>query len=310
VGARLVAAVAALALLAAGAATAAPDTTGARAPGDVVRCVVGAYDHCALDELDAVLSADFQFDLAIYFPEGLANRSGGTRAQELKLAKRLMGYSSYYRKSHQADRYGAFVTAGAIEEGIDPEHPDSTCQYRLLVVHDFLIHFVRPADYNMPPGFAIDYLRGLQVLHVVRGDAAVCLPGQPADSTRWYLRRWLQDPDALTIALSKVAGECTGGAEANEPLPAAPTPLALRAIGVPLCPTLKVLCDLPGSEPAVLEVYDIQGRRLAQRNVTPQSPGSVLVEAGGGQRFTPGAYWVRLAQGRRAPVTRLVMVAR
>jgi hypothetical protein len=49
---------------------------------------------------------------------------------------------------------------------------------------------------------------------------------------------------------------------------------------------------------------------VAQRTVTPQSPGSVLVEAGSGQQFKPGAYWVRLAQGRRAPITRLVMVAR
>jgi hypothetical protein len=52
------------------------------------------------------------------------------------------------------------------------------------------------------------------------------------------------------------------------------------------------------------------GRRLSQRVLSPQAAGSRLVEAGSGRHFDPGAYWVRLTQGRRAPVTRMVMVAK
>ena len=94
------------------------------------------------------------------------------------------------------------------------------------------------------------------------------------------------------------------------PLAAAPGLLRLRAINVPFCPTLKVLCDLPGSEPALLDVYDVVGRRVAHRVVTPQSAGTVLVEAGGGRQFAPGAYWVHLTQGNWPRVTRMVLVAR
>jgi hypothetical protein len=196
------------------------------------------------------------------------------------------------------------VLVGAVEVGVDPEHPDSTCQYRIAIAHDFRLRLV------FTDGRTIVLTPALHVFHVVRGDAAICMPGQPADTTYWYIRHWFEDLDAVTIALGKMDGECTGGAEEAQPTAIAPALVGLRAIGVPLCPTLKVLCDLPGSESALLEVYDIQGRRVAQRTVTPQSPGSVLVEAGGGRRFTPGAYWVRLTQGRRPPVTRPVMVAR
>jgi hypothetical protein len=291
----------------------APPLDGAHTPSDVVRCVVGAYEHCARAELDGVLSADFQFDFTIYgtiyghqwgFPISI-----GHRTDELSLASRLIGITSYYR-SHQMKPYGAFVTRGPIEEGFDPEHADSTSQYRLLVVRDFRIHFVRPPAYPDTENLVVDYLKGLQVLHVVRGDVAVCMTGQPADSRHWYARRWFQDVDALTIQLGKLEGECGGELLASEPKGIAPLALALRAVSAPLCPTLKVICDLPSAESAELEVYDIQGRRVAQRTVSTSSPGSVLVEAGSGMRFEPGAYWVRLTQARRPPVTRLVMVAR
>jgi hypothetical protein len=271
--------------------------------------VVGAFDHGALPELDAVLSADYLFDFLVDTPKWSMRPSVDTRADQLELAARVIGITKYY-KSRRMDAYGGFVSCGAVEEGIDPEHADSTCQYRLLLVRDFRMRLKRVSHEADSSEFDLNYLHGLQVLHVVRGDAAVCTPSQPADSTHWYLRRWLQDVDALTLRLGKLVGECGGDEAASEPRGAAPPMLALRAIGVPLCPTLKVLCDLPGSEPALLDVYDIQGRRVAQRTVTPQSPGSVLVEAGCGQQFKPGAYWVRLAQGRRAPITRLVMVAR
>jgi hypothetical protein len=260
-----------------------------------------AYEARSLTGLDALLTADFRFHFSGGDAAGSRYAEGWTRNEELRSA-RSMFHGVPGSALPRAD--SIFVSTGVVDAGVDPEHPDSTCQYRLAIARGLGIRLVMPNGRCMTPQPAV------HVFHVVRGDAAVLMPGQPADTTRWYIRRWLEDLDAITIALGAVDGECGSDAAADAPLSVAPERIGLRAISAPVCATLKVLCDLPGNEPASLEVFDVQGRRVAQRSVTPQSPGSVLVEAGSGQRFAPGAYWVRLAQGTRPPVTRMVMVAR
>ncbi len=275
----------------------------ATTPPTAVTRIAEAYTERSLSGLNSLLSADFRFHFSEGDSAGIAYAQGFSRANELNAARAMFFGVPGDTMRARPDRIA--VNSGPIEEGVDPEHPDSTRQYRLAIAHDFQLRMVFLSDST-----EVISRNAIQIFHVVRGDAAVRMPGQAADTTHWYVRRWLEDLDAVTISLGKVDGECGGGPAENEPLSAVPALVGLRAIGVPLCPTLKVLCDLPGSEAALLEVYDIQGRRLAERTVTPQSPGSVLAEAGGGQHVKPGAYWVRLVQGRRPPVTRMVMVAR
>jgi hypothetical protein len=50
-------------------------------------------------------------------------------------------------------------------------------------------------------------------LWLVRGDAAVGLdPGQPADRTRWYIRRWRDETTQLGAKPNGPQSACTWGA--------------------------------------------------------------------------------------------------
>ncbi|HEU5322294.1 MAG TPA: hypothetical protein VFX28_15930, partial [Methylomirabilota bacterium] len=158
----------------------------------------------------------------------------------------------------------------------------------------------------------------VHVLHVVRGDAAVRVAGQPADSTRWYIRRWLNDVSAVAGALRERDGGCGEQdpappptvSPASAPSPGVPTALAIRPLMNPACAELVVTCELPGREPARVEVYDVSGRLVNRRDVRVEGAGIVRVEAGKGARILPGIYWVRLGQAARRPSTSMVVVAR
>ena len=70
----------------------------------------------------------------------------------------------------------------------------------------------------------------------------------------------------------------------------------------------EVSFSLPGSEPARLELVDLNGRRVLAREVGSFGAGSHHLEIGGGRDFSPGMYFLRLAQAGRSQVTRVVML--
>jgi hypothetical protein len=86
--------------------------------------------------------------------------------------------------------------------------------------------------------------------------------------------------------------------------------LAVHALRNPACAKLEVRCDLPGLEPARVEVYDVSGRRVNQREIDVSAAGTLTIEAGRGAKLYPGIYWVRVGQGLRPAATRMVVVAR
>jgi len=207
-----------------------------------------------------------------------------------------------------ADSVGMFLDG--IITGVDPEHPDSTLDYQVLTVHRFEM--------------GVRSLRGqrfiitspLNVFHMVRGSAAILAPGQPADPKRWYVRRWLEDVSAMNVDLAKREGRCddapasaTGTRPAVAGAPATPTALAVHALANPTCTKVEVRCDLPGLEPARVELYDVSGRLVNERKIEVATAGTMTIEAGHGAKLNPGVYWVRVGQGERTPVTRMVVVA-
>jgi len=207
-----------------------------------------------------------------------------------------------------ADSVGMIVDG--IGENVDPEHPDSTQRYRVLTVRRFELGM-------RIGGTRFEIASALQVFHLVRGDVALLAQDQPADSTRWYIRRWLEDVTGLNAELARQEGACgeppaaapgprSGGAHT----PAIPNVLGVRALTNPACAKLEVACDLPGVEPARVEVYDVNGRRVNRRDVDVAAAGTMTIEAGRGAKISPGVYWVRVGQGLRPPVTRMVVVAR
>jgi len=204
------------------------------------------------------------------------------------------------------------VVADGLSQQFDPEHPDSTAQYRVLTVKRLEIRLV------MPDGQVMFTPASLHVMHVVRGDAAVLVEGQSPDRNSWYIRRWLNDVSGLQTALRERDGGCgepepappPQAVPAASPPPNVPTVLAVRPLLNPACAELAVSCDLPGREPARIEVYDVSGRLVNRRDVQVDRAGTVTLEAGKGARILPGVYWVRLGQATRRPSTQMVVVAR
>jgi hypothetical protein len=256
----------------------------------------------------ASLTSDFQFhskgDSLLKFTSGVS-REDEARVIDGVLRGVIRGGDTL---AAPADSVGMILDG--ISEGVDPEHPDSTLHYEVLIVRRFELGFrTRGARFSISSP--------LNVFHVVRGDVAVLTQDQRPDSTRWYVRRWLEDLSAVKADLAEREGGCgeapvpTPGARSGiGRTPALPTVLAVHALTNPACAKLEVRCDLPGPEPARVDVYDVSGRLVNRSDIEIAAAGTMTIEAGRGAMLDPGVYWVRVGQGLRPPVTRMVVVAR
>jgi len=254
------------------------------------------------------LTQDFRFhsmgDTLLHYT------AGNSREEEAGVVRALLRGVIRDGDTLRAPADSVGMTVDGIGENVDPEHPDSTQHYRVLTVRRFELGVRLGRD-------RLVISSALQVFHLVRGDVALLPQDQPADTTRWYIRRWLEDVTGVNAELARQEGACgeppaaapgprSGGAQT----PAIPNVLGVRALTNPACAKLEVRCDLPGLEPALVEVYDVSGRRVNRRDVDVAAAGTLTIEAGRGARINPGVYWVRVGQGLRPPVTRMVVVAR
>lgn len=275
-------------LLAAGMPRTSPGT-----PTAAIRRLADAFEHESVAELAALLTADYRFHPSESESALVHYTAGWNREHEL-LA--MTGVADFFD--------GLRTSVREFESGPDPEHPEAPEQYCVVVAHDFRFSGVTHATHDRVANLPADH-----IFYLVRGDAAELAPGQTAAKNRWYIRRWFENAKKPAEQLAQMEGHCDEAiAQAPAPLPHV---LAVHSVDSPLCGTLKLLCDLPEATPASVEVFDIAGRRLAQRTLTPTAAGVTLqVEAGSGTRFAPGAYFVRLSQGRAKPVSKMVLVAK
>lgn len=286
------------ALLAAGAAVAAEKK--AAGPESVLPVLKQAYEQKSIEAMSGLLTADYQFHTSDVRLSDFVNGRG--RAFELGALRGLFNGVKHQdgRVSPPADSLSLSYDDALASP--DPEHADSTAHYQVLAVNGFVMH-IRLNDEQI-----LETSPGLHVFHVVRGDAAVLADGQSADAGRWYVRRWLENLDAVASALSGVDGDCGEQAAASGPTPA--TRIGIRALTNPACARLEVMLDLPGTEPATVQVLDVTGRLRNTRTVAVAAPGALKVDAGEGAKLAPGVYWVRVSQAKRQPTTRMVVVAR
>lgn len=276
------------------------------APEDALRQLRRAYETRSLDLLSGVLSADYRFHTS----DAMVGQYwlGADRGFELESAGNLFSGQAPGNPGSVSGPPRLMISVGPSARGTDPEHPDSTGQYCVLVAERMEMR----VEYRGKPVLHVGPSQ--HVFHLVRGDAAVLGNGQPADRDHWYIRRWLENVSAVSESLGMQEGDCD---ESNlSPVPGAGPAsaeaggLAIRPLANPACPALEVMCDVPGTEPVQVDVFDVTGRLANWREVVVERAGSLRIEAGSGARLSPGVYWVRLRQAQLRPSTRMVVVAR
>ena len=285
-------------------------------PARALEVLAQGYRDRSPDAIGMILTADYKFHGMTMDGTPLdASRftTGSAREAEMGAVRgMLLGVNRAGRSSMPPATRVELVVDG-VSEQVDPEHADSTQHYRVLTVRRFEMVVYLPDSLKMEANLPGE----VHVFQVVRGDAAVRVDHQPADPERWYIRRWIEDITGVRAALSERKGECgdepaaatTAGA-ASAGLSGTPLALAIHALTNPACSALKVSCDLPGSERAKVQVFDVSGRLMNERNIEVTQPGTIMVDAGAGAQLIPGVYWVRLAQAKRAPQARMVVVAK
>jgi hypothetical protein len=116
------------------------------------------------------------------------------------------------------------------------------------------------------------------------------------------------------IAVSSERGEAFGG-EVWVDIPTAadvdprPTPtLALERVRPnPVVNRFTVSFALPSAAPARLELMDVGGRRVLEREVGSLGAGAHHLEMGDAHELQPGTYFVRIAQAGRSVSQRVVI---
>jgi len=277
-------------------------------PQAAVERYFGAWRDRSPDEIAAVLTADYTAHMYDRELRDLGSfLSGSGRDMEIRVQRNLLTGSRQDGRLVMAPFDTVTMFADGFSEAPDPEHPDSAGFYRVILVRRVQGHFGRR------DGTHWDIQNGLNIFHVVRGDVAALAEGEPADSSRWYIRRYIEDMRSVDHDLGDRPGHCGDeppSAVASPASPATPLTLAIHALTNPACATLELRCELPSSDPASVDVYDVTGRLVNHRDVPVPQPGPLTIAAGEGARLLPGAYWVRLVQARQTPITRMVVVAR
>ncbi len=258
-----------------------------------------AYQDRNPDALDALYSADYEY---LVKPSGsdATTFPTFTRDDELLAARNLFRGVQRDGRTAMPPAQSIDVTMTGLSENADPEHPDSAAFYRLVVCKEFALNM------KLQNGEVAKTTPSLHVFQLVRGDAAVRTSAQTADPKRWYIRRWVDDANGLAKSLAMAKGDCS-----PQPVPIAEVVslrLAIQPLGNPACPTIDVMCTLPKGGSAVVELFDVQGRRV-NRQTVKVAQGAQKLQAGAGATIKPGAYFVRVTQGS-AHASQKVLVAR
>ncbi len=270
------------------------DSVSTAQPAGAVRALQAAYRTRDLERFGALLTDEYRFHA--YDETGRYwDMTGFDRDFELVSARCLFGSdppdTSCPKGMPPAKALDLQMKGLRLAE--DPEHPDSTDQFAIVVAEQFRVVIDLPDDRRLETS------PGQHVFHVVRGDAARLSHGQIADAQHWYLRRW--------IAYTDAPGP-TGPGAPSPPSAAAPGVLAVRPVANPSGRDLEVWYSLASAEPAELMVFDVQGRRCATRTLRGQDAGPHRIAMGTGARLQPGIYWVRLAQTGQRAVAQMVAV--
>jgi len=173
---------------------AAPDS-----PRGALCRLFGAYAHGWTREYRRMLTSDFRFVFAE--AELRAEHPDGFTAEDERLS--LLHLSRGFVNSRGLSMPAADalnLSATGISIAGDPENPEDPRHYQIVRVADASLQLM----FGAGPFYPV--FGGVQLLSLVRGDAASLDLGQPADADHWYVRRWVENP-VETEQVAATAGE-------------------------------------------------------------------------------------------------------
>jgi hypothetical protein len=120
---------------------------------------------------------------------------------------------------------------------------------------------------------------------------------------RPQVRRWDEWP---------APGHNEPAAPAEDALPSggapAPIALAIAPLGNPVWEPLQVWLSVPAPGPVQVELLDVAGRRVREREVAIEIPGVRGVTLPCAAPLAPGVYWLRARDATRTATTRVVVL--
>ena len=126
----------------------------------------------------------------------------------------------------------------------------------------------------------------------------------------WRVRRWLEsypDDSAPVADTTAIASQAVDSAVTTTRTPAGvalPTRLDLYTLMDPAHHSLVFQAALPRAG-GVLEMFDVQGRRVERRDLGDLRPGYHRISLEGGS-FAAGVYWARLRQESATATTKVI----
>ena len=222
--------------------------------------------------------------------------SGWSRGEEIDSARKL--FEGYEDGSGRTLARAERVTIEIAPFDVVPDSTvrDTLRQYRVVRVPYFRLAVSTESDLYRTGWGPCD-------LYVVRGDAASLGPGQPALSTRWYLRKCVEKlaPTRKPVTRPSVSR-----------LPdslVAYTPFGIESVyPLPCRDKATFRFILTSSDPASIDLLDSRGRILLCRELESLRPGRHELQLALGDLGSSGLFWVRLRQSGRQDVARFVRI--
>jgi hypothetical protein len=164
-------------------------TPAADSPEHLAMRLEATWENEVEAEYAKLLTDDFRFHFSLASDPLLAAAYGDNwkRADEIDALTHLFhGFRNADSDTIPGANSIALSLIG-VQYGNDPDHPDSTAQYRKVVITTLDGSIEVP---NPPSEPIVHHISGRHELYLVRGDAAALSPGAARNTTHWYLRRW------------------------------------------------------------------------------------------------------------------------
>jgi len=175
-----------------------PDAPAADSPAHLIERMEQTWERKDEASYALLLTSDFRYHFSPAADPLLADLYGDnwTRIDEIAAITHLFHGFTNSNDIQVPAASRIDMTLSGVSVVSDPDHPDSTIHYRKCVITSLSVTIAVPD----PAGVSsVEYvINARHELYLVRGDAAVVPPGSPADTTRWYMRRW--DDLAMNVA--------------------------------------------------------------------------------------------------------------